>query len=187
MKRIIFVLLSLLLLSLAACGAEEGAKPAGSARDPYEDYNNRFMVRGAPEGPLQWVETEDYYFIGYKYYDKKTEECEFYCARPDCMHEDETCDACKGVLGIYGGKLYFIAAIDKNHSGIFTQNLDGTERKLVRPFTDDEQLQQGKVYFHRGILYCFLNESYIDNGAPKSHLRLMAIDPNKDDSRVLFE
>ena len=146
MKRILCLSLTMImLLSLAACGGG-GTEPAKTeapeataeaARDPYEDYNNHYMSFN--RSAIGWADTKDYLFFNYRYYDKNTGDCGFYCSKPDCLHNDSTtCEAYKTVLGIYDGMLYVTGPADNQHVGIYTQNFDGSERKLVRILAVDE-------------------------------------------------
>ena len=203
MKRTIAIILAALLLPLASCAKGNAAQPTAApsenagvtaapgetpapASDPYEDYNNRFMIRGAAGGRINWAETRDYLFFNRKYFDKQTGECEFYCSKPECTHSDETCEANFGVLGIFKGKLYGTRAIPggERRVGLYTQNIDGSERKLIREIAYEEM---GDMYFHRGKIYSFIKHGSVVNGAPLQLFRLILIDPYEKESRILFE
>ena len=76
----------------AAPGEPDGT--AEPVRDPYEDFNNHYMQAYTNGNKVDWAETEDYVFLGSKYYDKNTGECDFYCSKPECTHNDRrTCQA----------------------------------------------------------------------------------------------
>lgn len=186
-KLFCIIMIAALLLPLAACagkGGQEAAPNAEAARDPYEDYNNHYMRWLGP--PIPWAETEDYLFFNRKYLDKNTGDCGYYCSKPECMHNDPTCDSYLTVLGIYDDEIYLFGSVDKQHAGIFTQNIDGSDRKLVRKLGNDE-LGNGGVHLHRGKVYMFFENLTVNNGEPTETLRLTCVDPFSEETRVLLD
>ena len=98
------------------------------------------------------------------------------CARPDCSHDDKSCDAYAGAYAVWysGGRLYFAKRDFEEIGGSFTElgkrvysvNPDGTGRRQVmslelqpldgRPLSsfDEPICHRGTVYFvYNGVLY----------------------------------
>ena len=89
------------------------------------------------------------------YADKATGISSPLCGRPECLHNDSTCNAYvtsrADGLCVYDGKLYWIS----DRSNITRMNLDGTGRKTVAPVGSvyDNINNDKSVVFHRGYLY----------------------------------
>ena len=206
MKRIIVISLAvILLLPLVSCAKENAAQPTAApsenagvtaapgepdgtaepVRDPYEDFNNHYMQAYTNGNKVDWAEMEDYVFLGSKYYDKNTGECDFYCSKPECSHTDRrTCQAALYVLGTYDGKIYSKGEASYG-VGIYSHNLDRSEMTLLRNVNWNEE--GGLFFFHRGKLYSYDDNGTVVNAEPRHEFRLLEIDPYEEESRVIFE
>ncbi len=168
-KRFLSFLLAIMtLLPLYACSGIIESTDEFQKNMNQSDYYRLHKV----------CETEDgYYFLygGSKayYYEKETDKVTLLCTKPDCAHNDETCDGyiSGGVLWETGGRLYYTNSALLEEQGrlvdhgerIYSAALDGTRRKVVQDLEFepsgsstyvDPILHRGYVYFfYSGVLY----------------------------------
>ena len=134
----------LLLLSLEGCVVAKPDRadaqdpsvtelPVTSATDPIPTVD---PAGSKPQNRAQnFVETEDayYYLYNQRVYVSAKDEPTFYllCAKPDCSHSDENCNAFAGdALGLWDGRLYGVS--DPLELGIvFSMNLDGSDHRQL--------------------------------------------------------
>ena len=131
------------------------------------------------------------------YYDKLTAVSGPLCAKPDCTHSDESCDAYIGMLcyslSFYDGRLYWLAKDEQEayHICLWSMNADGTDRKTVFTLETEAfmQHQPQSVTVHRGYAY-FLYKDVKTSGA-KTECRVSveaySLKDGKDRGTVLFE
>lgn len=90
---------------------------------------------------FSWTETEKAWILAdypndfFSYYDKAYGGVDIFCAKPDCLHDDENCGAyatrlSPALIQYYGGKIYYYAEYDHKNgkNGIFRMQPDGTKR-----------------------------------------------------------
>lgn len=176
MKKMLFLVCSLFLLFLSACGeGTEGSVLSSenqSGAEPYvlktapEDYNQASFGGG-------FVETPDGYYYMQMKDDANLSGGFFYfcprggdsfrplCGKPNCMHADKDCNAFvrggHSTFGYYNGALY---AVDWLRMEVIKMNLDGTDHQVVATIDDPKYREcsyQGT--FHHGYLFIFFYAS----------------------------
>lgn len=199
-KRLLAAALAAILtFSLAACG-ENSSTPTQSANLPSAgsggdsvlgtDFQKNMHQTASTE--ISYLcETENGYYFQYDafayYIDKATKTATILCAKPDCAHNDNTCNAwifCTG-LSYSGGKLYFPNNDYVLNNGTYTNygirlysvDLDGTNRSAVQsleftpggdtsPYITSPIIHRGNVYFvYSGVLYGIPLGDEIENAA----------------------
>ena len=128
------------------------------------------------------------------YYDKNTAITSVLCGKPECMHDDDTCNAyISGFVygfGIYDGKLYYIAddySSKYNETCLFRMNLDGTAREKVK-ILDQETFMSGPyTLFHRGYIYILGDYEWIEDGEEKRRQYLIAEPLGDGETVTLFD
>ncbi len=106
-----------------------------------------------------------------EYIDSATKESVSLCAKPDCNHDNENCNAyfCfPRNLNLYNGYLYLIVNdfIDTYSYSLYRVSLDGSERKEIGTIyrTDEEDAACSSMFFtHRGYGYLLINWVFNDN------------------------
>ena len=133
MKRRITLLLALaLLLTLTAC--RETPEAAAGADRAFNHYVN---------GQARNTQDVVYFLHGNLicYTDKTTGVSGPLCGKPECGHNDQTCNAYAGgivyAMDIYQGRLYWLAWSYGGGYEIFSAEPDGTARRTVRGVKDD--------------------------------------------------
>ncbi len=202
-KRAAALLAGLLFFSLGACGggpepargegtfdtalaggAADTARDESAARLPFQGSDGwefQKNMRQSAFGSLADLgkaETGYYFQFGdtLYYLEGATGRVTELCARPDCAHEDRTCNAWAGAYALWysGGRLYFARSESEEGGGgltgpgksVYAVNPDGTGRRQVmslelrpvegRPLSsfDDPICHRGQVYFvYNGVLY----------------------------------
>jgi len=159
MKKIFKYILGALLTILMLISGCSNSKVIYS--DEYvsgQDQQYWYYASPMPECPM--IDTKDgYYFINHKfiyYRDKSTEETIPVCNKPECLHNDESCNAFLGkgivrILAYYSNKIYYIVE----------DTISGSMCDILYEFTPDGKHKQLHVFpelvdytaFHRGFLY----------------------------------
>ena len=133
------------------------------------------------------------------YMDKMTGISGPLCGRPECGHDDESCNAYISSmqpvsLADYNGRLYWIAMGNDNKYHIYSAAYDGTDRQSVRELDE----RGGEVRFdrtviisafHRGYVYLTSNPREIVDGEQKyrNYIYAYSIDPGGEDFVILDE
>ncbi len=170
-KRLLAALsAALLTLSLAACDRDGLNISATQAAG--EDFQKNTHQSTTSE--LRYAyETEDGIYIqlkgAYVYYiDKSTKSVTILCGKPECEHNDDTCNARLAArsLCFYNGKLYYFNGDKLIENGqavdygdrIYSANPDGTDHKAVQkleftPSGDTNAFADKEPIIHRGVTY----------------------------------
>ena len=173
-KRLFAALLaSLLTLSLAACNKDSGGKvDIPSTQTASSDFQKN-MHQSTIRDFRYFCETEDgiyaqdTYGVWVYYIEKSTKKITILCAKPECEHSDNTCNAYFVTQSIwfYDGVLYFNNSDYVEENGtyvnrgnrIYSVKPDGTERRAVQDleFTPGGNTSGKTVrpIFHRGVTY----------------------------------
>ena len=113
------------------------------------------------------------------------------CGKPECLHDNEDCNACiysarSFGLSVYDGRLYWM---ERPYLGLYRMRiwsvaLDGSDRRLVLE-QDFEPLQNMSFtgLFHRGYFYLLGHYRVVTNGEANEHICLVAW-PLKEDSEA---
>ena len=174
-KRMAALLAAVTALSLAGCG-----KGGIIASD--DDFQKNMHQSNTDEMDTV-CETEDGFYFrldeltgGHLYHlDKATGQVTILCAKPECAHNDETCNADIGAWQLWttGGRLYYTYHDYREEKGgvtnyglrLHSAASDGTDRKVVQelqfepsgdasPWMPQPILHRGVVYFpYSGVLY----------------------------------
>ena len=160
-KRIAFVLACLLAVSLLGGCAGKTAYPTDNAYHPdtdaqytwYLQSNRRFFAE-SPDGYYALLHQKVLHFI-----DRKTMESIPVCARPDCTHDDSSCNAWfVGFCSVYyvGGTLYVLSQGDPakdeaQYCNLTKLSADGTERRTILRLP--AAFSHAKCILHRGGFY----------------------------------
>lgn len=148
---------------LISCGKEER-----------KDYGNSYV----PEQDVQnFSGTQDAVFMGGGFYVANGEgmidfiDCESgktapLCGKPNCSHEDESCNAYfenPSYIGAYDGYLYIIAVgnTEQDSRILYRVSPDGSERKEIRTLYSFEEEEDASLSLdfaiHRGDAYMITN------------------------------
>ena len=155
-------------------------EPSAPARSP-TDCDSRFRL-GQTASVTEW-DGVFYFLVGeyVGYYDEASGESGILCGRPECTHEDWTCNAYMNdnakSLFWYDGKLYWmgfdqqylhVKGVPANR-GIWRMEPDGTGRELLKLLPDEiKKLAVASVTFHRGNAYLLVREERVTDGVPES-------------------
>lgn len=217
-KRILTAALAVILtLSLAACSNGDNKNvnlPAPGNSDSTSslstDFQKNMHQTAAFEIP-HLCETENGYYFqndAFAYFiDKQTKAATILCAKPDCLHNDTTCNAwiyCFS-LSYCNNKLYFSNSDSVLENGKYTDygirlysiEVDGTDRNVVQSlefvpsgdtstYRTSSIIHRGNVYFvYSGVLYSVPLGEEIDNATAiwgeeieGSNSDVMVVDPN---------
>ena len=228
MKRILFFLLTALLLAgLAGCAAQGAAgngeqfqnKPSEanvqnstnaygntnievtSTYSKYSPKDNDHHFRS--EGPYAWITgTEEirYMVLGTyaAYYDAAAENSGVLCGRPECLHEDWTCNGYMNTtsesISFYDGKLYWLGFNQKfgqkngpRQLGIWRMDQDGTNRELLKELSEEvTYMEFYSMTFHRGMAYLHTREQRVTDGVPETLSHIYATDLTDSDEFTLL-
>ncbi len=168
-KLNILVLSIAMILVLTGCGNRALVESSSYKAEyiPEEDYNYRSYFWF--EGTQGMMQTKDgFYFIvgSYMFFmDKTTGQSVPLCFKTDCLHNEETdqsktayCDAYMGgsssFLGYSHDKLYTVC-IDRNtaKTNMIEMNMDGSDRKILYPYSSDDGTSSPIILMHRGVIY----------------------------------
>ncbi len=174
-KKILSAVLAVILtISLSACSGKENAGKAKlpAAQSGGSDTDFQKNMAGSQSIDIDTMcETESGYYLDYQafvfYVDKKSKTATILCNKPECSHQDDTCNAwAHGYsLSVSNGKLYFnnLDYVEENGgyknmgNVLRSMELDGTKHAVVQAleFEVNESGMQfvQKPIIHRGIVY----------------------------------
>lgn len=96
------------------------------------------------------------------------------CGKPDCLHNDASCNACIGgaipnqSYTIYNGRFYWVAAAVEDSASeyyLYSMALDGTDRKIEMKLNRDYEsvILLGVSGIYDGMLYRCGTGNYVEN------------------------
>ena len=168
-KKLFSLLLAVMLpLSCAACSGVIESDKEFQKNMNQSDYYRLNRVCETEDGYYLLYGGDEAYFI-----DKETKQAALLCTKPECAHDDDTCNAriYGGVLWETGGRLYYTNSALLQEKGkltdygerIYSVALDGTDQRVVQELEFepsgsstyvDPILHRGYVYFvYSGVLY----------------------------------
>lgn len=116
------------------------------------------------------------------------------CGRPECLHNNSSCNAYlenaswpRG-LCVYDGQLYWVAGAGS--SKIYRMNLDGTGRSdgtALNPNDDTEVTNGGYARFHRGYVFSSGSKSTVVNGRATNFVAVTAGPMEGGDQFTIFK
>lgn len=125
------------------------------------------------------------------------------CGKPECTHDNETCNAYVHgwiyALSIYDGRLYWLQQRWGNDSalGVYSTALDGTDRRQVLELDKELTLElttdqsSGLLFtalFHRGWVYLLGTYQGVSDAEGSFHVRLVGIPlEGNGEARILFD
>lgn len=129
------------------------------------------------------------------YYDKKSGLSGKLCSRPECLHNDSTCNAYLnfnvGCLSVYKGRLYcfydnFTTTLSEYDC--ISIKLDGTERKTEMAAPFEPYGSTNRICFiHRGYIYEIMNTDSVEAGQQLERVTLSCWNLETGESELLFE
>lgn len=217
-KRILTAALAVILtLSFAACGNGDNDSVnlptpgnSGDTSSLSTDFQKNMSQTDAFEIPYL-CETEDGYYFQHDtfvyFIDKQTKAATILCAKPDCLHNDNTCNAFINSLSLSysNNKLYFMNGDRVLENGkyndygwrLYSIDVDGTNRTDSQsleftpggdtsPYKTTPIIHRGNVYFtYKGVVYSVPLGEEIDNATAiwgeesgGSNSAVMVVDPN---------
>ncbi len=163
------------------------------------DYDNRFSALN-----LQLAETEDAYLWLPKlteehylrYYDKTAGDTGVLCAKPECTHNSESCNAY--IIPFSGPSLcmmdglvywvnYYHTSGSSSFAAVFCCNPDSTERRIVSSIEYPPEFAPQRFYFHRNKLFAYGITSIVASGSPTVKLSIMYGDITTGKLKTLLE
>lgn len=184
MKRTITLLLTLaLLLVLPGCGKD---KVEGTDLDGDRGFIHMLRETCATEDAFYYGDGHLIYYV-----DRNTGINMPLCGKPECEHNDDTCNAYyKGALYnicSYDGRLYIIRSGVK----VYSCDYDGTNRQEVMLLNHDLMPGSGlygHFQLHRGYLYYSGVSETVKNGEAKYIYQICAFPLDSDgEGFVIFE
>ena len=209
MKRVYIVCFVLIfIICLGGCNSASSSKITDtSASSKYEtDLSNStpiVLIRdefthntgmGNGVGYYSLLQNEDM-TTNILYMDYKTKEQVYLCERPECLHNDSTCNSWLGT--VYGGANIFVvdntllivqwgsANLANDYGEIalptfYTANLDGSDRKMCIRLDATEQLEGGLAYSGRNLYFVINNLSVGDGLEGVSSLVCVNLDTKEE-------
>ena len=187
MKKTTFLILIILALLLVGCSDKQNSPANASGSDELSDA---YVLRLAPEdynqaANLSIIETQDaiYCKMDQKIYfcPRGGDAFRPLCGKPNCLHNDNNCNAWCGwmEIGYFDGALYAAGSSQKTDAAldIIRMNLDGTDHKLV--FTlNDSRLNDKMITwrFHHGKLFVLGYDSDYEQPQGEQLDYLLAVD-----------
>lgn len=175
-----WLLAAALVCALVGCGQESAgnASPNSSGTNPPaaqagEEIFQKNMHQSATMDLKVCCETEDGIYVetegAFLYFiSKETKKATILCGKPECRHEDNTCNAwfCCQSLWYSNGKLYYRNADKVIENGqvvdygdrLYSANPDGTDHTAVQkleftPSGDTNPFVTKRPIFHKGVTY----------------------------------
>lgn len=215
MKRLLTAAVAVMLtLSLAACGDNSSAKlPPISTGDTGAlgtDFQKNMSQTTSDDIYCLCEGGDGYYFqkSSFVYFiDKQTKATTILCAKPDCLHSDNTCNAWINgqSLSYANNKLYYENGDSVLENGsyidygwrLYSMDADGTNRSVSQaleytpggdgsPYKTTPIIHRGNVYFtYKGVVYSVPLGEDIDNAVAiwgeetgDSNGAVVVVDPN---------
>ncbi|MBQ4382105.1 MAG: hypothetical protein II794_05160 [Oscillospiraceae bacterium] len=197
-RRAAVLLAGVFLVLLSACSpsasSENGEEPEpGRGEEAHFEYSPTPTSTYWDSVFYTAVKTVNKGFFLY-YSDVKTGDRGILCGRPDCMHDDASCNAFFPVvqsISAYDGKIYVMSG-----DGVISVDPDGTGRETVKDFKAKNPdgsysfiLPAGgyELHIHNGIIYYLNDEATVNEGVPKSRGYLFSMGPEPgQEVRTLF-
>ena len=216
-KRLLTAVLAVILtLSLAACRNGDGESanlptPGNNNESSLStDFQKNMSQTDAFEIPYL-CETEDGYYFQHDafvyFIDKQTKAATILCAKPDCVHNDNSCNAFINSLSLSyaNSKLYFMNGDRVLENGkyndygwrLYSIDVDGTNRTNSQsleftpggdtsPYKTTPIIHRGNVFFtYKGVVYSVPLGEEIDNATAiwgeesgGGNSAVMVVDPN---------
>ena len=163
----------ILCLLLSSCGGSSSPAPISSL--PPDDTTSGLDM------PLDYATSRGkvckyqsvYYYEAERwimYYDEQSQTSGKLCGKPDCTHEEITCNAYIpgfGRLQVYDGMLYFLGSM----GALYRMDLSGNQRESVMSIRMLNGAN-GTWVIHRGYVYTSLFETKVKDGEPFEHFSL---------------
>lgn len=196
MKKIICFILAVLLL--CSC-----AKPNDYIVSP-EFYSSEFLVDYDQNRNLLPIfdgvcKSENAFYIcshnrkmTLEYYDIASGTAAPLCAKPECDHTGDDCNASLSSsyaqgLSVYDKKLYWTALDFEHGFSIFSASLDGTDRQAVRTLPESFAELDAYTIFHRGYVYLADSIGSISNGSTVTSVKVCAALIDGDEEFVIID
>ncbi len=197
MKKTLALLLAA-LLTLSACGGPEPIEQEKRTVDTARSFVHYYQ-------DACYAETEDnIYFaldFGWPYLlcvDKATGICGPVCGKPECGHDDETCNAYLGwtvrCVGIYRDRLYWVATEYNGgyHEFIGSAALDGSDHRREREIEDGlfpDHTGNQTMMMYEGAFYFATIKYEIRDGVEKeyNYVCRIPLDPQEETEVILEE
>lgn len=186
-----WMILFLSVLCLMACG-KNGQEDFGNDYDPDKDAQ-------CFSGDQNTVYTENgFYTIADRgridFIDRKTGKQVPLCAKPDCTHEGESCNAyflSPLVIQKYDGMLYVVAVGSEDGTrSLYRLSMDGSEREELKKLyaTDDDDTEGCALSFliHRGYGYMVANWIQKDRRERTQVMYRIPLDGG-DEKEIIYE
>ena len=163
----------ILCLLLSSCGGTSSPVPISSL--PPDDTTSGLdmpLAYAPSKGNLCKYQSVYYYntMRWIMYYDEQSQTSGKLCAKPDCTHDEITCNAYIpgfGRLQIYDEMLYFLGSM----GDLYQMDLSGNQREFVMSIRMLNGAN-GTWVIHRGYVYTSLFETNVKDGEPFEHFSL---------------
>lgn len=187
MKKLVIIFLS--IVCLTACGKYE-QEDFGNNYDPDKDaqiFSSERNTVYTENGFYTIADLERIDFI-----DKETGKQVPLCAKPDCTHEDESCNAyfrTPLVIQIYDKMLYVVAAgSGESTMSLYRLSMDGSERvEIKKLYSTEETDTEGcalSFVIHRGYGYMVTNWMQKDRRERTQILYRISLDSNDEKEKI---
>lgn len=159
-----------------------------------EDYEQYCNTVGAADATFITKAEQGYYYFDWFrgmlfYWDAESRAAVPLCARPECEHDNETCDAHAGYenqvirLQYYGGWLYLIGVEDTGDVCVWRISSDGSTWKKVGILANIQGKGLNDSLIHRGYAYYILtNGASAEDGTKLYRLCLNG----KEDGELVY-
>lgn len=117
------------------------------------------------------------------------------CGKPECLHNDEQCNAYMrmghpGGWSIYDGKLYWIELDENWEPAVYCMNLDGTNRATVCPIDDSwfRRITGNPTFaFHRGYAIIAGKGEMVADGVAGRGVLVYAVSLSTGEATAILE
>ncbi len=197
MKKTLALLLAA-LLTLSACGGPEPVEQEERTVDTARSFVHYRQ-------DAYYAETEDNIYFAFSFnwpyllcVDKATGICGPVCGKPECGHDDETCNAYLGgnvlYVGIYQDRLYWVGEEYNSgyHEFIASAALDGSDHRRERELEDGlipDTMLNRYMMMYEGAIYLATIMDEIEEGVQKeyNYVCRIPLDPEEEAEVILQE
>ena len=194
--------------SLADASSQDNSIPSQNPLFLSQEYLPEYDMQNDIQRFEWFCETPllDYFIPGdgfLWYYDKSVGKLGKLCPRPECTHDDNTCNAFLpgsfkgGGLCYYDGLLYYLSDIQTKdimkkqqlYCGLYSLSLDGTQRNYVQDVNFSTNGFNGFFRLHRGYIYHGVINTIVAGGESQTRIiiRRQILGDSSAEAEILFE
>lgn len=118
----------------------------GEKTDETTNYNDYIIFRGGitiDGGNYYFLDQQILYVMGQELFPVPL------CSKPECEHEDDSCNAWLDTASIYasGGRLYYIEQTDNNKLSLISLSLTASDKKYIKSLWDSKEAYSDPISY----------------------------------------